>query len=156
MNNRILLQEIEKANELINATNTELDSKSISMIMVIGTMLSIQVSFLFPKLTGYGSIICLVSLICYSVALLLFVKPLITKKFKVYPNLKAIKKYYEEDFSEDEYQEQVLGRYNDVITFNTEQVLSKGKYSWLGFYFLFFGVVFTVVTIFIMVVTTYV
>lgn len=152
MINQILLQEIEKAYELINASNNELDNKATNMIIIIGAMFSVQASFLFPVTKNFGSIICLLSLVFYSVALILFIKPLITKKFKVYPNLNAIKEYYEYDLSEEEYQEQVLGRYNDVITFNTGQILSKGKYAWLGFYFLIAGVVCTVLTIIFMVV----
>lgn len=152
MDNEILLQELEKANELINASNTELDNKATNMIIIIGAMFSLQASFLFPNTANYESIICLLSLICYSVALLLFIKPLITKKFKLYPNLNAIKEYYEYDLSENEYQEQVLGRYNNVITYNTDQILSKGKYTWLGFCFLIGGIIFTVLTIIFMVV----
>lgn len=156
MDNQILIQELEKAYSIIDASNTELDNKSINMIIIIGAMLSLQVSFLFPLTCNYISIICLISLFCYSIALILFIKPLITKKFKVYPNIDAVKEYYEYDYDDAEYQEQVLGRYNDVITFNEEQILSKGKYSWLGFYFLIFGVIFTVLTVLLMVVTSYV
>ena len=156
MDNQVLIQELEKAYSIIDASNTELDNKSINMIIIIGAMLSLQASFLFPLTCNYISIICLISLFCYSIALILFIKPLITKKFKVYPNLEAIKEYYECEYTISEYENQVLGRYNEVISYNTKQIFVKGKYSWLGFYFLIFGVIFTVLTVLLMVVAPYV
>ena len=156
MDNQVLIQELEKAYSIIDASNTELDNKSINMIIIIGAMLSLQASFLFPLTCNYISIICLISLFCYSIALILFIKPLITKKFKVYPNLEAIKEYYECEYTISEYENQVLGRYNEVISYNTKQIFVKGKYSWLGFYFLIFGVIFTVLAVLLMVVAPYV
>ena len=156
MDNQIFVNDLEKTYKLIDATNNELDSKSVSMIMIIGTMLSLQASFLFPKVTGYISILCLISLIMYSIALILFIKPLITKKFKLYPNLHSIKECYEYDVSYEEYYIHALGKYDDVIEYNMSQILSKGKFAWLGFYFLIFGVIFTVLTLLLMVVASYV
>ena len=156
MDNEILLTELEKTYGLIESSNIQLDNKASNMIMIIGAMLSLQASFLFPLTSTYSSIICLISLISYSIALILFIKPLIISRFKLYPNLKSIKEYYEFDVSSEEYEFQVLGKYNDVIDYNMSRILSKGKYSYLGFYFMILGVVFTILTIMVMVVTAYV
>lgn len=118
MEDKIFINDLKQSYEIINKTNSEIDNKSLTMIVIIGAMLTVQLSFLLPtfKDNPTGTFICMWDSIMYIVAILLFTIALITKRFKYYPDMNSIINNYENMVSEDEYVESTIVGTGQLIT----------------------------------------
>lgn len=117
MEDKIYINDLKQSYEIINNTNSEIDNKSLTMIVIIGAMLTVQLSFLLPtfKDNPTGTCICMWASVTYIVSILLFTIALFTKRFKYYPDMDSIIDNYENNVSYDEYVESTIGMYGSKI-----------------------------------------
>ena len=135
MDDHIYVNQLELTYKIIEDTNKQLDDKAMKMITIISAMFALQINFFLPSINNHIQwILCLFSVICYFASLICFIKPIILKKFKYYPNVEFIKKYYECKYSDEEYISESLGAYEDTITYNEDLVEYKSKDLKYGFY----------------------
>lgn len=135
MNDDVYINDLKQSYEIINNTNTEIDNKSLSMIVIIGAMITIQLSFLLPtfKNNPTGTSICIWASVVYIVPILLFTISLISRRFKYYPDMESIIDNYECDISESEYITSTIGMYGSTNKYNLEVINFKGIISRIGF-----------------------
>ncbi len=135
MNDNVYINQMESAYKIIEDTNKQLDDKAMKMITLISAMLALQVNFFLPSINNMLKwILCLFILACYFGSLICFIKPIILKKFKYYPNVEFIKNYYECEYSDEDYVSESLGAYEDTINHNLNLVSCKSNYLKYGFY----------------------
>jgi len=151
MEDKIYINDLKQSYEIINKTNSEIDNKSLTMIVIMGTMLTVQLSFLLPtfKDNPTGSCICMWASIMYIVAILLFTIALLTKRFKYYPDMNSIINNYENMVSEEEYVESTIGRYGSTNNYNLKVIKFKGIVTRIGFIPFILGICLTLYSVII-------
>ena len=117
MNDMIYVEEMGKAYEIIDEAYKNVDNKSHNMVMLIGTMFTLQVTLFLPTLTSnhIGLVACIMGLICYFISIIFFIDTVRLRKFFIYPNLERVTDYYEQELSIDEYIENSLAYYTSSI-----------------------------------------
>lgn len=149
MDDMIYVEQMGKAYLEVDKANKEIDDKASNMLMVICAMFSLQTTLLVPTLTYINQIISVIGVLFYIISAILFLKILLHKEYKVYPNTEKIVDFYEYDYSKEEYVAKVLGNYVDTINFNTDINLDKSKYGAYAFHCLIIGIIISFISVFI-------
>lgn len=147
MDDKISMENMKKAYDIVDDTIKDLDNKSFQLISIIGVMFTLQVTMLSPVCTGLGKIFLIFSLIGYVISAILFIKSCFIKQYQVYPTNDAVKYHFENDVSMDEYYSGAMGDYYEVINYNRELIDENSVDVMFGFYFFVFGLVLTLMTI---------
>ena len=135
MNDKVYIKDLEKSYEIINTTNSEIDNKSLTMIVIIGAMITLQLAFILPTFKGNptGTSICICSSVMYIISILLFTIALITRRFKYYPDMDTIVDNYESGISEVEYIDSTIGMYGSTNEYNLSVIKFKGIVTKISF-----------------------
>lgn len=151
MNDKVFINDLKQSYEIINNTNTEIDNKSLSMIVIMGAMMTIQLSFLLPtfKNNPTGTSICIWASVVYIVSILLFTISLISRRFKYYPDMDSIVENYEKNISEEEYVEYTIGIYGSTNNYNLRVINFKGLISRMGFITFIIAILLTLISVLI-------
>ncbi|MDR3063819.1 MAG: hypothetical protein LBU40_06770, partial [Methanobrevibacter sp.] len=81
----------------VNQNNSEIDSKSNNMIVLLGIMIILQSTIIFSSSISFNNIIILLSVLFYLIALVLFIYSYYLKKFNVAPNNNQLIDYGKDD-----------------------------------------------------------
>lgn len=151
MNDEVYINDLKQSYEIINNTNSEIDNKSLSMIVVIGAMLTIQLSFLLPtfKENPTGTSICIGASVMYITSIVLFTISLISRRFKYYPDMESIIDNYECKISTEDYITSTIGMYGSTNKYNLEIINFKGMISRLGFIVFIIAIGLTLISVII-------
>lgn len=151
MEDKIYINDLKQSYEIINNTNSEIDNKSLTMIVIIGAMLTVQLSFLLPtfKDNPTGTCICMWASVTYIVSILLFTIALFTKRFKYYPDMDSIIDNYENNVSYDEYVESTIGMYGSTNKYNLKVIKFKGILTRISFIPFILGICLTLYSVII-------
>lgn len=149
MDDMIYVEQMGKAYEIIDDAYTEVDNKSHNMIMLIGTMFTLQATLLLPTLAGnhMGLGACIIGLICYFVSIVIFIDTVRLRKYVIYPNLERVTDYYEQEISTEKYVENSLAYYTSSIEQNSQLLASKSRRVSYAYYCLLVGVGFTLISV---------
>ena len=149
MKDTIYINDLKKSYEIINNTNSEIDNKALSMIIITSAMITLQLSFILPtfKENPTGATTCFLSSMCYLLSIISFTLVLITKRFKYYPDMNSIIDNYEKEVLEEEYITSTIGRYGSTNQHNLKVINFKGIVSIISFIFFIAGVILTVISV---------
>ena len=149
MDDMIYVEQMGKAYEIIDEAYKNVDNKSHNMVMLIGTMFTLQATLFLPNLTTnpIGLSACIMGLICYFISIIFFIDTVRLRKFIIYPNLERVTDYYEQELSTEEYIENSLAYYTSSIKQNTILLNSKTRKVSYAYYLLIIGVVFTMISV---------
>ena len=147
MDDKISMENMKRAYNIVDDTIGDLNNKSYQLITIIGVMFTLQVTILSQNSVGLSNVFLILSLIMYAISTILFARSSFIKEYKVYPTNESVKYHYEQDVSLEEYYSGAIGDYYDVINYNREFINKKSLDMKRGFYFFILGLILTVLTI---------
>ena len=148
MDDELYLTKLEKYHEFLEDFIKTQDSRALKMITIIFAIMTLELTFLLPKLTiGLTKYVCTISIVFYLLSSFCFVSVLVSEDLKLFPSPNLIIKCYNSNISKKEYISIFIDRYNIILHHNKKIMDNKTKRLTIGFYILILGILVTFIAL---------
>lgn len=144
MDDFIYIEDMKLEMNNLNNVNNEIESKAYNMIAITGILLGLQGTLLnsYPFTTIWLDLLFILPIIAFLISIYFFITNLQVKGYHLLPCSEGVIKYYEEEYSQEDYISTMLGNYEWAINKNTQIINTKSQFNKKGLYCFEIGLLF--------------